>query len=346
MTRWTEQIYQQPADLLALRKFYCCPGILTTKRFRKLVADWPPTVVLTGMGSSLCAAYPAQAYLSAAGMRSVVWETAELLHHHMGFLRPDTLLVVISQSGETDEVLRLLDRLSAKTGLVAVSAVEQSTLARRAKVLLPLMAGTPKMVSTKTYQCAVAVLMYLAFALARRNPRPLTQALKEAIEEQEDILERQELLIPPMVEFFDDPPYVALVGHGADLATIHQGALLLKEMAHVSAEPISAGQFRHGPIEIVNPAHRYVVVARQSRTAKPLLQLSDDLRRRGGRVLLFTDQMFDYITNVKLVQVKSLRLGLGTLIDTLYIQLLAQALARRAGLESGESRSTTGDHRQ
>lgn len=344
MTRLVEEIHQQPAALSGLRKFYCCSGVIPYKLLRKLVADWPPTVIFTGMGSSLCAAYPAQAYLSAAGIRSVVWETAELIDQRLGFLGPDSLLVVISQSGETEEVRRLLEKLPGKRGVVAVCNVEGSTLARHAKVLLPLMAGAPKTASSKAYMCTVSVLMYFAFALSRRNAAPLTQTLKQAIDEQEEILDRQELVIPPMAEFFDNPPYVALMGRGADIATIEQGALMLKEMAHLGAEAISASQFRHGPIEIVNPAHRYVIVARQGKTSKSLLKLSDDLRRRGGRVLLFTDQSFSDVANVKLVRVKTLRLGLGTLVDSLYIQLLAYALARRAGLEPGEPRPATVDH--
>jgi glucosamine--fructose-6-phosphate aminotransferase (isomerizing) len=105
MTKLMEEIYQQPAALSGLRKYYSSPGVIPAKALRKLVSDWPPTVVFTGMGSSLFAAYPAQAYLSSLGIRSVVWETAELLHHHLKFLGPDTLLVVVSQSGETVEVL-------------------------------------------------------------------------------------------------------------------------------------------------------------------------------------------------------------------------------------------------
>jgi glucosamine--fructose-6-phosphate aminotransferase (isomerizing) len=336
MTAMMEEIAQQPAVLSGLRKYYASPGAIPLRRLRKLVAHWPPTVVFTGMGSSLFAAYPAQALLNSLGIRALVWETAELLHHHLKFLGPDTLAVAVSQSGETVEITRLLESLPDGMGVVAVANAEESVLARRGALLLPLMAGPQKAVSTKTYACAVAVLMYLSFAVARKPQQALSQALNLAIEAQERILERSDVLTPPTAEFFDAPPYVALMSRGADLASVYHGALILKEVVRLAAEPISAAQFRHGPLEIIKPAHRYVVFARQGRTGEFLLKLADDIRSHGGRVLLLTDLAFDDLTNVRVVQVEPMRLGLGTLVDSLHIQLLAHELALRAGREPGQ----------
>lgn len=339
MTTMMEDIVQQPAALAGVRKYYASLGAIPAKTLKKLVPHWPPTVAFTGMGSSLFAAYPAQAFLTSLGIRALVWETAELLHHHLKVLRPDTLLVAISQSGETVEITRLLDRLPMKGSVIAVTNVEASTLARRGNLLLPMMAGRQSPVTTKTYMCSVAVLMYLAFAIAAEPHRQLTQALIRAIQAQEKILDQHDLLMPPTVEFFDHPTYVALMSRGADLATVYEGGLLLKEVARLGAEAISAAQFRHGPIEIVNPAHRYVIFARQGprgKTGRLLLRLAKDIHAHGGRVLLLTDLPFENLTNVRLMRVETLRLGLGTLVDTLHIQLLAHDLALRAGLEPGK----------
>jgi len=344
MTPLLAEIAQQPAVLSGLRKFYTSPGVIPSKALRAMVRHWPPTVVLTGMGSSMYAAYPAQAYLSSQGIRALIWETAELVDHHRKFLGPDTLLVAVSQSGETPEVLRLVDALASKDGLVAVCNTETSSLARRAGLLLPMMAGRPSPVGTKTYTCAVAVLMYLAVAIARKPPHPLTQALMQVIEAQEKIIERHDELIPPCVEFFDNPHYVALLGRGAELASVHQGALLFKEVAKMGAEPMSAAQFRHGPMEIINPAHRYIIFARQSETGtkrrapNSLFKLAQDIRKHGGRVLLYADLPFADLTNIRLVPVESVRMRLGTLIDSVHIQLLVHELALRAGLEPGSFR--------
>ena len=336
MTELFEEISQQPAALSGLRKYYASPGAIPNKALRRLVSHWPPTVVFSGMGSSLNAAYPAQAYLTAHGIRALVWETAELVHHHLKVLGPDTLLVVVSQSGETVETLRLIESLPARKRILAVTNVEASPLAKRGQLLLPLMAGWQAAVSTKTYTCSVAVLMYLAFAIVGTPPRALTQEVMRAVDAEEKILERYDELMPPVVEFFGRPPYAALMSRGADLATACQGALTLKEVMRLAAEAISAAQFRHGPIEIINPSHRYLIFARRGSTAKLLLKLADDIGKASGRVLLFTDMPSRDFTNVRIVRVAPLGLGLGTLADIIYIQLLAHDAALRAGFQPGK----------
>ena len=344
MTTMMAEIAQQPAVLSGLRKFYTSPGAIPSQALRAQVKHWPPTVVFTGMGSSMYAAYPAQAYLTAHAVRALIWETGELVDHHMKALGPDTLLVVVSQSGETAEVLRLLDALPKKEGLLAVCNIEASPLARRVNLLLPMMAGRPAAVGTKSYTCAVAVLMYLAVAIARKTPYALTEALMHAIDAQEKVIDRHDELIPPTVEFFNNPHYTALLSRGADLASVYQGALLLKEVAKMGAEPMSAAQFRHGPMEIIDSTHRYIMFARQSehrpeRKAEPdLFKLAQDIRKHGGRVLLYADQPFRDMTNVRHVPVEPVRMGLGTLIDSVHIQMLVHELALRGGLEPGSFR--------
>ena len=279
------------------------------------------------------------------GVRASMWETAELLDH-LNILHSDTLLVVVSQSGQTGEVLRLLEGLPAKARVLAVTNVEASPLAKRASLLLPMMAGGQPSVSTKTYTCSVAVLMYLGFAIAGKAPSLLTREVMRAVEAEEKILERHDVLIPPIVEFFNRPPYVALMSQGADLASAYQGAMMLKQVARLAGEPISAAQFRHGPMEIINPIHRYILFAREGKNRKSLLKLAGDIRKSSGRVLLFTDLPSDDPTNARLVRVEPFRLGLGTLVDSVYMQLLAHDAALRAGLEPGKieiSQNTAGE---
>lgn len=336
MTELLEEISQQPAVLSGLRKYYASPGAIPAEDLRNWTRNRPPSVVLTGMGSSLFATYPAQAHLAEHGVRVQVCKTAELVEQNLGILEPESLLVVVSQSGQTPEVVSLLRNLPPKVHVLAVTNVESSPLGKRGRLLLPLMAGGQVAVSTKTYTCSVAVLMYLAFAITGEPQAALSQEIMRAVEAQEELLDRREVLMPPIVEFFDRPPYVALMSRGADLATAQQGALMLKKVARLPAEPISAAQFRHGPMQIIHPSHRYILLARHGKAGEPMPGLASDICQAGGRVLLFTDTPSPQHVNVRLVQVPPLRLGLGTLVDSVYIQLLAHDAALRAGLEPGK----------
>ena len=186
--------------------------------------------------------------------------------------------------------------------------------------------------------------MYLAFGVAQHHPQPVTHALRQLIEAQEGILDRQDELILPTVEFFNHPTYTVLMSRGADLSSVYQGALVLKEVVRLGVEATSAAQFRHGPIEIINTAHRYVIIARKdflrprgrTVTAKFLVGLANEIRDHGGRVLLFTDLPVEEAANMRIVRVGTARLGMGTLVDSLHIQLLAYELAVRAGMDPGK----------
>jgi hypothetical protein len=97
-------------------------------------------------------------------------------------------------------------------------------------------------------------------------------------------------------------------------------------------------------MEIIDPAHRYIIFSRQKEMgtkwkADPgLFNLVKDIRKHGGHVLLYADLPFADVTNVRHVPVEPVRLGLGTLIDSVHIQLLVHELALRAGLEPGSFR--------
>ena len=336
MTDLLEEISQQPAALSGLRKFYASPGAIPAKGLRSLTTHWPPTVVFTGMGSSLFAAYPAQAYLTEQGVRALVWETAELVHHHLKVLRPDTLLVVVSQSGQTAEVLALAGKFArqgARAGGDECGSQPSGKAREPASALDGRRAGGRQHQDLHLLGGRAHVPGLCHRGQGAQSPYPGSHARGGS---QEEILERREVLMPPIVEFFNRPPYVALMSRGADLATAYQGALMLKEVARLAAEPISAAQFRHGPMEIISPNHRYILFARQGKTGKLLLKLPATSGNASGRVLLFTDMPFDDPMNVRLVRVEPLRLGLGTLVDSVYIQLLAYEAALRAGLEPGQ----------
>ena len=122
-------------------------------------------VVLTGMGSSLHAQYPLHRALSSAGFASHWVETAELLLGFNALYSPETLLVGVSQSGESAEIVSLTQRVSEFGHLIGVTNNENSRLGRAANTRLTMEAGVESTVSCKTYLSTLAVLHWLGAQL-------------------------------------------------------------------------------------------------------------------------------------------------------------------------------------
>ena len=97
-------------------------------------------IVLTGMGSSLHALWPAYLQLNRSGLTALMIETSELIHSMRGVLEPDTLLIAVSQSGQSTEILRLLE-LPGRPTTVAITNTPESQLARQADVAILTQAG-------------------------------------------------------------------------------------------------------------------------------------------------------------------------------------------------------------
>lgn len=339
MSAFLKEIRDQPAALRRMRDFYMGPGAEALVGLRKLVERRGLTQVLfSGMGSSLFAAYPALRYLGERGIPASMVETSELLHYHVAGVPPGAVLILISQSGETIEIERLLQRVPARDHrLVAVTNVAGSTLGRAGAVTLPIEAG-PQLtdVSARTYHNTVATLLLAAEAIAGGNE--LLARLAPAADAMATFLASDDSLGDALDTFVDVPTSATLLARGPSLATAYQAAFNLKEVARFSAEPMSAAQFRHGPIEVAAPGHLTVVFAPLGATFTLLRKLAEELLGFGTRVLFVTDTqetLRHHRDGLLAVRHPHLDETLAPLVNLLPMQLFAQARARRLGLQAG-----------
>src|SRR5687767_10382017 len=112
MNEFLHEIRDQPAALRRVRDFYTGPGAELLRELARLRDRRSPSqVIISGMGSSLFAAYPALTLLSDRGISANLMETSELLHYHINGVPASALVMLVSQSGETIEMERLLQRL-------------------------------------------------------------------------------------------------------------------------------------------------------------------------------------------------------------------------------------------
>ena len=148
---------------------------------RQLHAGSYRRIVLTGMGTSLFALYPLHLALSRSNLELVHWiETAELLLGFDGLYRRDTLLIVVSQSGESAEIVNLLRRAREFGHVIGVTNHPPSSLGRHAGTVLELHSGVESTVSCKSYLNTLAVLHWLRAALCQEEPATALRELQSA----------------------------------------------------------------------------------------------------------------------------------------------------------------------
>ena len=225
------------------------------------------------MGSSLFAAVPAVAMLNSGGRSAAAIEASELCYYNRALDRR-TLVVVVSRSGETVEVLKLLPLLRQQDiRVIGVTNVAESTLGRAADILLDVRSDPDKLVAIRTYTGAVAALLSVCAQAMGRNPTEATQL--------PDLM-REVLASESHANTVPEDAHIYLLGRGASLASVHEGALLFHEASRMPAVGMSSAQFRHGPVEAVTPRMVAFVFASQPETKDLDDRLAADLVALGA----------------------------------------------------------------
>ena len=163
-----------------------------------------------------------------------------------------------------------------------------STLGRAGAVTLPMHAG-PQLteVSARSYHNTVATLLLAADALTGSSE--VLSRLAPAADAMATFLGGTDGLGERLDEFVGTPSSTSVLARGPSLATAYQGAFNLKEVARFFAEPMSAAQYRHGPIEVAAPGHLAMVMAPLGPTFTLLRKLTEELLGFGTRVMFVTD---------------------------------------------------------
>ncbi len=329
-----EDVLAQPAMLTQALEAHLTPGSALEQAVKTIQRIQPRRIVFTGMGSSFFAAYPAFLRLHGAGWPVSWLELAELLHFDTNGLTPDTLLVIISQSGETIEAVRLLNERPPAGPVLGITNAAESTLGRKANYVVPTLAGQEKTVATRTYTAALLVLGLLAEQLLGVSANELRGKLAGTLVVAEKICAQASELIGGLAPEWLDPAPLTLIGRGPSYATAISGALALKETAKIPAEGATIGQFRHGPIEIAGPGHRAIVCAGPGPTRALDLGMVTDLRKHGSRVLLLGP--VDQGSRTDTIEIPDV--AFSPLVEIMPLQLIAREMALRQGIEPGSFR--------
>jgi glucosamine--fructose-6-phosphate aminotransferase (isomerizing) len=293
MNKFLKEIFEQPAALEKTLDYYM--GGDGQDKLEKLSALWEngkfTEVIFTGMGSSFFAPHTASCLLSRYGIGNRVINAGELLHYHLPQLKENSLLMCISQSGESYEIVRILEKIQKEMTCIGITNDEKSTLSAKTNLSLLSRAGHEEMTSSKTYVSTLLVLSVFTSILSKTWKADSMPGFKNAIEAVDKMINSSEKWLPQAAGFLGHPSFVQIIGRGPSYSSVLQGALMFMEAARNPAAGIYGGEFRHGPMEMAKKGFRAVILAPLGSTYDQGIKLADDITKYGGKVVLITNSL-------------------------------------------------------
>ncbi|MBB4277279.1 glutamine--fructose-6-phosphate transaminase (isomerizing) [Rhizobium mongolense] len=266
-------------------------------------------------------------------------------------LQPSQAALFISQSGETADTLASL-RYCKDNGLKigAVVNVQESTIAREADAVFPIMAGPEiGVASTKAFTCQLAVLASLAIGAGKARGTVSAdeeKGLVRQLAEMPRIMSRVLNLVQPQMESLSRELSkcrdVLYLGRGTSFPLAMEGALKLKEISYIHAEGYAAGELKHGPIALIDENMPVIVIAPYDRFFEKTVSNMQEVAARGGRIIFITDEAgaaASKLPTMATITLPNVPEIIAPMIFSLPIQLLAYHTAVFMGTDVDQPRN-------
>ena len=344
-----KEINEQPAAITATVSPRVENGLpdlrvpeLTDERLRRI-----GTVHLVGCGTAMHAGMVAA--IEALARVPAQVEIASEFRYRNPILRPEDLVIIISQSGETSDTLAAL-KLAKSRGVpvLAIVNVVGSSIARAADYVMYTYAGPEIAVaSTKAYMVQMCVLYLFALRLAYARGMQTDAEIRRLTAE----LLRAGEVIKPRLADCEQIKYLAsrfvntqscfFIGRGFDYSLSLEGSLKLKEISYVHSDAYAAGELKHGTISLVTDGVPVIALATQKQVYEKTISNAKETKSRGAKVLLFTtrdavvpDGVADYV--VRLDDYDDLLMPLQLIVP---LQLFAYYMAVLRGCDVDKPRN-------
>jgi glucosamine--fructose-6-phosphate aminotransferase (isomerizing) len=276
-------------------------------------------------------------------------EVASEFRYRNPVLAPDTLIITISQSGETADTLAALQE-AKKQGAkysVAICNVPESSLVRESDLALMTRAGPEiGVASTKAFTTQLTTLMLLVLAIGRRFHLP--NALEEKITSElfglpgkiEKVLELDDE-VKELAEQFAEKEHALFLGRGTHYPIAMEGALKLKEISYIHAEAYPAGELKHGPLALIDADMPVITVAPNNSLLEKLKSNMQEVSARGGQLIVFKDETFTTSNddNVQYINIPKVENEIAPIVFSIPLQLLAYHVAVLKGTDVDQPRN-------
>ena len=294
-----------------------------------------------------------------AGMVAAYWferygvpcraEIASEFRSRMHAPPDDCLVVTLSQSGETIDTLTALE-VAKQQGFgdcLTICNSPESSLVRASDLVLMTHAGTEiGVASTKAFTTQLTALRLLVIALGRRfnmteaDEARLVGELRQLPAKVEKAI-ALEPVIADIAKQFADKQHALFLGRGAHYPIALEGALKLKEISYIHAEAYPAGELKHGPLALVDSDMPVISVAPNDRLLNKLKSNIEEVRARGGRLIVFADPASKIAVDdsVQVIEIAPVDSSMAPIIYTIPLQLLAYHVALIKGTDVDKPRN-------
>jgi glucosamine--fructose-6-phosphate aminotransferase (isomerizing) len=273
-------------------------------------------------------------------------EIASEFRYRQSYVHENSLLVTISQSGETADTLAAL-RLAKEQGYMAsmtICNVPGSSLVRESDLAFMTKAGAEiGVASTKAFTTQLVGLLMLTASIAQEKQLDQS-AIVNAIKVLPAKLEETLLLadgIADLAEEFADKHHSLFLGRGSQYPIAMEGALKLKEISYIHAEAYAAGELKHGPLALIDADMPIIVVAPNNELLEKLKSNVEEVRARGGIIYVFADKdsHFESDDTMRVINVNHTDDIIAPIVYTLPLQLLSYYVAVIKGTDVDQPRN-------
>jgi len=308
----------------------------TSNELNQFAQDLSPQkyqrIVLTGMGGSFHILNPLYLKLVELGFPVVMAETSELIYFTPQLLNDRTLLVVVSQSGRSAEIVRLLlERNGERPTILGVTNDVTSPLAEKSDILAVIKAGPEASVSCKTTTGSLAALAWIADGISGTNLEHTKSDLDQAALAVEKYLTHWRTHVEALGKELKNVHHLFVAGRGSSLAATGIGGMIMKEAAHFHSEGLGSAALRHGPFEMLSKDCFVIVLAGDPHVELLHRGLVDDACKTGAKAVLVGTE-----TEFPAFRLPAVRKELRPIIEMIPLQMVSLALAAIAGREAGK----------